>query len=167
MAHDTALRFGLDWPHFIAQCLSFSVLAYALHRFAYRPVLRTLEERRRRIAESLANADKIKEELAKSEAARQEILDRANAQGNQLIEEARAAATKLLEQETQKAIATANQIVAKAKEASDAELRRMKAELRGEMGRLVVEAAAKVSGKILTVEDHRRLVEETNRELVA
>jgi F-type H+-transporting ATPase subunit b len=43
----------------------------------------------------------------------------------------------------------------------------MKAELRAELGRLVVEAAAKVTGKILTLEDQQRLIEETNKELAA
>ena len=73
----------------------------------------------------------------------------------------------MLEQETQKAIATANQIVAKAREASEAELARMKAELRREIGRLVVETTAKVTGKVLTVEDHQRLAEEATRQLAA
>ena len=71
------------------------------------------------------------------------------------------------EQETQKAIATANQIVSKAKEASDAELVRMKAELRKELVRLVAETTAKVSGKVLTLEDQKRLADETTRELAA
>jgi len=166
-AREVGEQFGVDWPHFLAQCLSFGLVALLLHRFAYRPILQVLEERKRRIAEGLANAEKIRAELAKTESARQEALAQANAQADHLIEEARAAAARVLEQETQKAVATANQILAKAKEAGDAELARMKLELRREMGRLVVETTAKVTGKILTPEDHRRLVEETNQQLAA
>jgi len=164
---DTARQFGVDWPHFLAQCISFSIVLFLLHRFAYKPILQILEERRQRIKEGLENAERIKAELAKTEAARQEALNQANQQANRLIEEARVAASKVLEQETQKAIATANQIVAKAREASEAELGRMKAELRKEIGRLVVETTAKVTGKVLTVEDHQRLAEETKRQLAA
>lgn len=164
---DTATQFGVDWPHFLAQCLSFSIVLFLLHRFAYQPILQVLEQRRQRIKEGLDNAARIKDELAKTEAARKEALNQANEQANKLIEEARAAAAKLLEQKSQEAIATANQIIAKAKEASDAELTRMKVELRREVGRLVVETTAKVAGKVLTVEDHRRLVDETNKELAA
>ena len=164
---ETAQQFGVDWPHFLAQCLSFAIVLFLLRRFAYQPILQILEERRQRIKEGLANAEQIKAELAKTEAARQEAMNQANAQANKLIEEARAAAARVLEQETQKAIATANQMVAKAREASEAELVRMKAELRKEIGRLVVETTAKVTGKVLTVEDHQRLAEETNRELAA
>jgi len=164
---ETAQQFGVDWPHFLAQCLSFAIVLFLLRRFAYQPILQILEERRQRIKEGLANAEQIKAELAKTEAARQEAMNQANAQANKLIEEARAAAARVLEQETQKAIATANQMVAKAREASEAELVRMKAELRKEIGRLVVETTAKVTGKVLTVEDHQRLAEETNRQLAA
>jgi F-type H+-transporting ATPase subunit b len=164
---ETAQQFGVDWPHFIAQCISFSIVALLLHRFAYKPILQVLEERKQRIAEGLSNADKIKSELARTEAARQEVLVQANTQANKLIEEARAAAARLLEQETQKAVAAAAQIVAKAREANDAELVRMKTELRKEMVRLVAETTGKVTGKILTADDQRRLADETTRQLAA
>ena len=166
-AKSTAEKFGLDLPHFIAQVISFLIVAGLLTKFAYGPVLQMLDERKRRIAEGLANAEKIKAELAKTEVARQEILNQANGQANKLIEEARAAAAKVLEVESQKAITTANQIIAKAHEASEAELVRMKAELRGEIVRLVVGTTAKVTGKILTAEDHQRLADETNRQMAA
>jgi len=164
---DTATQFGVDWAHFLAQCLSFAIVALLLHRYAYRPILQVLEGRRQRIQEGLENAAKIKEELAKTEAARQEALRQANQQANKLIEEARGASAKVLERETQKAIATANQIITKAREASEAELVRMKAELRREVGRLVVETTAKVTGKVLSMDDHRRLADETVKVLAA
>ena len=164
---DTAKQFGVDWPHLISQIISFGIVAFLLHRFAYKPILQVLEERRQRIAEGLANAEKIKAELAKTEAARLEVMNQANVHANRLIEEARAAAAKVLEAETQKAIATANQIVAKAREANEAELARMKLELRRELVRLVSTTTAKVTGKILTADDHNRLAEETTKQLAA
>lgn len=167
MAGDTATQFGLDWKHFIAQCISFALVAGLLYRFAYKPILRLLEERRNTIAESLTNADRIKDELAKTETSRKEILAQANEQGLKLIEEARAAAAKVQEQETQKAIATAEQIIAKAREAAAADHARMLAELKREVGQLVVQTTAKVTGKILTMDDQRRLAEETNKQLAA
>ena len=166
-AQDTAKTFGFNAPHFIAQCISFAIVAFLLHRFAYKPILQVLEERRQKIADSLANADKIKIELASAQAKAQEILTQAGAQGNKMIEEARASAAKVLEVESQKAIATANDIIAKAKQASEAELVRMKAELRKEVGRLVVATSAKVTGNILTAEQQTRLADDTNKQLAA
>ena len=105
--NDIAKTFGVDWPHLGSQILSFGLVCTLLYFFAYKRVLAMLEERRQKIAEGLANAEKIKAELARTEAQRAEVLAQANTQATRLIEEARAAAAKVQEQETQKAIATA------------------------------------------------------------
>lgn len=162
---DTAREFGVNWHHFIAQALSFAIVAFLLHRFAYKPVLTMLEERRRLIAESVENSEKVKSELSRAEVQRQEILSQANAQAQKLIEEARAAAARVQEQETQKAISSAENIIAKAREAAAQDHARMLTELKREVGRLVVQTTATVTGKILTPEDQRRLSEETSKQV--
>ena len=164
---DTADRFGLDLPHFIAQVISFCIVAGCLYKFAYKPILDVLAERRQRIADGLANADKIKAELARTEAMQREVLDKANIQATKLIEEARAAAARVQEQETQKAIAAAEQIIVKAKEAAAQDHDRMLTDLRKEVGRLVVDTTSKVTGKILSTDDQKRLAEETSKQLAA
>jgi F-type H+-transporting ATPase subunit b len=138
-----------------------------LYKFAYKRVLAMLETRRQEIEEGLANAEKIKAELARTEAHRQEVMTQVNAQATKLIEEARAAAARVQEQETQKAIAAAELIIAKAREAAAQDHARMLAELKREVGRLVVRTTATVTGKILTPEDHRRLAEETAKAVAA
>jgi len=162
-----ARTFGVDWTHLIAQILSFSIVCVLLHRFAYRPVLTMLEERRQRIAEGLANAENIKTELARTEAQRQEMMVQVNAQATRLIEEARAAAARVQQQETQRAIAAAEQIMLKGREATEREHDRMLAELKREVGRLIVQTTAAVTGKILTAEDQQRLAEETAKQLAS
>lgn len=159
--------FGVDWPHLIAQVISFCIVCVVLYRYAYQPVLKLLEERRKQIALGLANSEKIKAELARTEAMRQEVMIQANDQAMRLIEEARAAAARVQEQETQKAIAAAEQIIAKSREAAAQDYARMLTELKREVGRLVVQTTATVTGKILTPEDQRRLAEETAKRLAA
>jgi F-type H+-transporting ATPase subunit b len=163
----TAEKFGVLPQLFISQVISFCVVAFLLHRFAYKPILAVLEERRKRIAESLANAEKIKQQLAEAEAAYRKRIQEADADARRLIDEARAAATKVQERETQNAVAQAEQIIAKAREAAQADYEKMKQDLRREMGRLAVDLAARVTGKLLTVEDQRRLADETNKQLAA
>jgi F-type H+-transporting ATPase subunit b len=122
-----------------------------------------LETRRNDIADGVANTEKIKAELAQTEAQRQEMMAQASQQATKFIEEARAAAARVQETETQKAIAAAEQIIAKAREAAAQDHARMLAELKREVGRLVVQTTATVTGKILTPEDHQRLSEETSK----
>jgi len=147
--------------------ISFSIVCFLLYRFAYGPVLRMLADRRRLIAESLANADKVKAELARTETQRKEVMAQANAQATQFVEEARAAADVLLKKETKKAIAAAEEIIVKAHQAAAQDHARMLAELKQEVGRLVVQTTSAVTGKILTTEDQRRLAEETAEQLAA
>jgi F-type H+-transporting ATPase subunit b len=160
-----AKTFGVDWPHLGAQIVSFSIVCIILYRFAYRPILRMLEERRRQIAQGLADTETIKAELARTEAQRRDVLIQANAEASKSIEDAREGAARLQERESQKATAAAEQILAKAHEAASQDYARMLAELKLEVGRLVVQTTAKVAGKILTPEDQRRLAEETARQL--
>jgi F-type H+-transporting ATPase subunit b len=167
MAEGTMTRFGVDLPHFAAQCVSFLIVAFLLQRYAYKPILTMLDERKKRIKESLDNAEKIKQELANTQTRTHEIMVQAGQQASKMIEEARAAAAKVQEQETQKAIAAAQAIVDKARQATQAEHARMLAELRREVGRLVVATTTKVTGKVLTPDDQKRLAEETTRELAA
>ena len=164
---ETIQTLGIYWPKLIAQTINFGIVLFVLWKFAYRPVLAMLDLRREKIAESITNAEKIKAELARTEAARQEVLNQANTQATRLIEEARAAAARVQEVETQKAIAAAEQIIAKAREAAAQDHARMLAELRREVGRLVVQTTAKVTGKILTLDDQQKLIEETNSQLAA
>jgi F-type H+-transporting ATPase subunit b len=120
-----------------------------------------LAQRRELIAQGLANSEKIKAELAKTEAQRQDVLSHANVEAARSIEEARGAAARLRAEETRKAIAAAEQITVKAHEAAAQDHTRMLAELKREVGRLVTQTTAAVTGKILTTEDQRRLAEET------
>jgi F-type H+-transporting ATPase subunit b len=158
---------GIDWKMLIAQLISFSIVFFVLWRFAYRPIFTVLQLRREKIEQGLANAEKIKAELIHTEAERKRILAQAGDQANEMIEQARGAAARVREVETQKAVAAAEQIVAKAREAAAQDHARMLAELKREVGRLVVQTTATVTGKVLTAEDQKRLAEETEKQLTA
>lgn len=156
-----AATFGVDWPHLIAQIISFGIVCAVLYALAYKPILRMLEARREQIAAGLANAEKIRAELARIETERGDVLRKADDEGKKLIEEARAAAARVQAEETKKALVAAEQILVRAREATDRDRARMLAEARHEIGRLVVQTTAAVTAKVLTPDDHRRLAEET------
>ena len=166
-AKETAGTFGWNPWLFFSQVISFTIVALLLRRFAYKPILGVLEERRQRIAEGLLNAEKIKKQLAEAEQRYAEILAKANADAQRMIDEARQSSAHLADRKEQEAIAAAEQIVAKAREASAIEHERTMAELKRELGRLVVDTTAKVTGKVLTAEDQRRLQEEASRQLAS
>ena len=163
----TGETFGFDTKIFLSQVISFIIVALVLRRFAYKPILAVLEERRQLIAEGLLNAEKIKQQLAEAEQRHAEILATANAQAQKMIDEARESAAHVGERKQQEAIAAAEQIIAKAQEASAIEREKVMAELKRELGRLVVDTTSKVTGKVLTSEDQRRLQEEASRQIAS
>jgi F-type H+-transporting ATPase subunit b len=163
----TAESFGFDVWIFFSQIISFVIVALLLKQFAYKPILAVLEERRQRIAEGLLNADKIKQQLAEAEQRYQEILAKGNSEAQRMIDEARASAGVIAERKEQEAIVAAEQILAKAREASVLEHERTMSQLKRELGRLVVETTAKVTGKILTPDDQRRLQDEASRQVAS
>ncbi len=158
---------GIQWKMLLVQTISFSVVFLVLWKFAYGPIFTMLQARREKIAEALANAEKIKADVAKTEVERQKILADAGDKANKLIDDARQAAARVREVETQKAIASAEQIVTKAREAAAQERVQMLGELKREVGRLVVQTTSTVTGKILTPEDQKRLAQETEKQLAA
>src|SRR5207249_10653101 len=135
-----------------------------LRRFAYKPILAVLEDRRRKIEEGQLNAEKIRKELAEAERRYQEIVAKANADAQRMIDEARESAAHLSERKQQEAVATAEQIIAKAREAAAIEHDRTMESLKRELGHLIVDTTAKVTGKVLTPEDQRRLQQEAARQ---
>ena len=160
-------QFGLNGWALLSQIISFSVVCYALYRFAYHPILNVLEERRKKIADSLANADAIKNQLADAKKTAEELLAKAGADATKMIEEARTAAKQVGERESQRAVQQAAEIIQKAREAGEAEQKRLMAELKKDLSRLIVDATARVTGKILTPDDQRKITEETTKELAS
>src|SRR5215218_10188608 len=116
--HDTAQTLGWNWQLFLSQVISFVIVALLLKRFAYKPILAVLGERRRKIEEGQINAEKIKKELAQAEKRYQEIIANANADAQKMIDEARESAAHLCERKQQEAIGAAEQIISKAREAA-------------------------------------------------
>lgn len=167
MVRETGETFGFDTKIFLSQVVSFVIVALVLRQFAYKPILAVLEERRQRIAEGLLNAEKIKQQLAEAEQRHAEILAKANAQAQKMIDDACENAARVGERKQQEAVVAAEQIMAKAREASAIEHERTMTELKRELGRLVVNTTAKVTGKILTPEDQRRLQEEAARQVAS
>ena len=162
-----AHTFGVDWPHLLAQVVSFSIVCALLYRLAYTPVLAMLARRRELITQGLVNTEKINAALAAIDAQREQTLAAARDEATAIVDHAHTAAKRLQEQEADKAVATANRILLRAREQAAAERSQMIAVARREIGHLVVETTAAVAGRVLTEDDQRRLADETTRQLKA
>ena len=157
--------FGVSVPGVLAQMLSFCVVAYVLWRFAFKPVLATLDERKEKIDAGLKYAEEMKVKLAASEQAWQARIQEASVKGNQIVAEAQKAAKELTERQQAEAAAKAAATVAKALEAIELEKKKMLAEARTEIARLVVATTQRVLAQDLSDADRTRFNESAAREL--
>lgn len=160
-------QFGVDWPHFIAQLILFLIVYFVLNRFAFAPLLKVLEERRKRIEEGQLNAEKIKKQLAEAELRYQEVLRKANDDAQVMLEESRKNTEAFSQREMEKAVKDSASIVERARHEITSERNRMVDEVKREMVSLVVKTTAQVAGKILSPEDQKRLSDEAAKELAS
>jgi len=164
---DVGMQTGFTWPQFLAQCVAVVILFLLLNKLAWKPVRTMLDEREKRIAESMANADKIKSQLADAEATRLSIIQQANEKANLIIAEAEKSAAAVTELRAKEAIRQAEDIIKNAHEAAVLDRNRLMAELRQQVGALVIQTTEKVAGKVLTADDQARLNRETLTQLEA
>lgn len=162
-----ARTFGVNWPHLLAQMVSFAIVCAILYRLAYKPILRMLEARRQQIAQGLANTEKINATLADIDAQRARTMAEAQVEATRLITEARELVRRIHAHETERAIAAAEQIGRRAREAAEQEHARMLLELRREVGRLVAQTTEAVIGRVLTAQDQQRLAQESATHLTS
>ncbi len=166
-ASGIAEQFGLETGKLIAQIIVFGTVFFVLKKYAFGPIMAMLEQRRQRIADGEAKLEKIAKDLAAAEKNAQEIMDKANAESDRVVKEADTAAKALQEKRQQMALHEANQILNRAKEAAELEHEQLMAELKSEFGRMVSDATARVTGKVLTSEDQSRINQETTAQVSA
>ena len=155
-AHELGETFGIE-PSYIAwQAASFLILAFVLYRFAFKPVLATIDERQQKIEEGLKHADSMKLRLEEAEAEKKKVIQEASIEAKKIVDEARAQAEARIEKSAQEAIEQAEGILKRAEAQIDLDRKNMLAEVRSEIARLVVDTASKVLSKDLSADEKSR-----------
>lgn len=151
--------FGLDIRIFLAQLINFAVLVFLLHRFAYKPVLKLLEERSTKIEKGLEDAKRAAAELTEASAKREEILVQTKAESKAILDNALAAAGKIKDSIQKEAEEKAKEIIASAIAQSEEEKKKMMADVKEEVLALAVEITEKILGEQVTELRDKKYIE--------
>lgn len=155
---ETIDAFGLTaWEPFAAHLIAFIVVVILLKAFAFKPIQAMLEKRLERIVEGENMRAESERRLAGAHDEELRIIAEAREEGRQNLAKAKETAEKVLAEKTGEASASAHQIIQRSREAAELEAQRERERLKAEFGRLVAQATAQVTGKVLTEEDHRRI----------
>jgi F-type H+-transporting ATPase subunit b len=155
---------GISLPMLLAQIVNFLILLGLLYLVAYKPIMRMLDERSRKIKESMEQTEFIKEQAAQAEEEVKKQLEAAAKEGQEVITRA----TKTGEELRQKAQQQAKQETEALINRARAEIQRERDdaidELRKEVADLAILAAGKVIDRSLDKKAHRQLIDKVLEE---
>ena len=149
---------GVNLPSLIAYLVNFLILLGILSLFAYRPLVRLMDERAERIRESLEAADQARQEAASSREAVEEALNEARQQGQRLLDQTREAAEQYRAEEMERARREAEAFVLRARADIQRERDAAIEEVRSNFGELAITAAERVIGRTLDPQAHEDLI---------
>ena len=154
-----------DLGYFVWALIIFLILLFILKKFAWKPIIKMLNEREQNIAGSIATAEKIKAEMAQLQNENEALLAKAREERAQLLKEARETKEKIINEAKDVAKVEAGKIITDAQQAINAQKMAAITEVKNEVGKMVVELSEKILKKELSAatkqEDYiNRLVKE-------
>jgi F-type H+-transporting ATPase subunit b len=126
-----------------------------------------MEERNRKIEAGIKHAEEMQAKLAAAQQESTAIVKKANTEAARIVDEARKSAKDYFDKQTQEASAKANDLLTKAQQAIELEHKKMLADARTEIARLVVTTTERVLAKKLTEADRAAYNDAAARELTS
>jgi F-type H+-transporting ATPase subunit b len=130
--------------------LAFLIVFFLLRKFAWGPILSSLGEREKGIAESLETAQRVKAEMAQMKSENEELMARAREERSQMLKEARETRDKIVNEAKEQAKIEANKVIAEAQQAINAQKMAALTDVKNQVGKLVIEVTEKVLRKELS-----------------
>jgi len=161
---EAAEALGINIPGLVAQIINFSLLMVLLSTLLYKPVVKMLDERAKRIRESLQKAEEVKREAERTEQQFDARIQEARQEGQGIMAQATKTGERLIEEARQKARQEGEALLVRARSEIEMERDRAIIELQQRFADLTVLAASKVIGKSLDKDAHARLIEEVLKE---
>ena len=147
--------------------LAFIIVFVLLRKFAWGPILNSLGEREKTIADSLATAERVKREMAQLKSENEELMAKAREERGVMLKEARETKDKIINEAKEQAKVEANKIIAEAQQAINAQKMAALTDVKNQVGKLVIEVTEKVLRKHLATPEAQEahikdLVQEVN-----
>jgi F-type H+-transporting ATPase subunit b len=150
---------GINLPTLLAQVINVAILFGLLYLVAYKPIMRMLDERSRKIKESMEQTDFIKQQAERAEVEAKERIEAARKEGQELIAKATRVGEDMRKQAQQEAKQDTDSLVARARAEIQRERDESIDELRKEFADLTIMAAEKVIERSLDKKEHREIID--------
>jgi len=144
----------------IGQMLTFAVLVWFINRFLWEPMTQMMEDRKKRIADGLAAAERGKHEQQLAEQRAKEVLQEAKQQAAEIIAQAQKRAAEIVDEAKEQARSEGERLKTAAQAEIEQEINRAKEQLRGQVVSLAVAGASKVLRKEIDAKAHDELIQD-------
>ena len=158
-------HFGIDWKLFLAQVVNFSVILIVLRKFAYKPILKMLSDRREKIEEGIKMADQAEKNLKESDEMCNRTLQQAHADALGIVNNAEQIGKEKQDQILKQTDVKVEGIINDARRVINAERTNMREEVYHDAQDLVRAGLASVIGKMPASERDNKLISEALAEL--
>ena len=158
---------GINPQLLVAFFINFIILLVLLSIFAYKPILKKLDERQARIKESMDQAEQIRLQTARTEEEIKTHLETARKEGQQIIVQATQIGDRLKNEAKEEARQEAESLITKARAEIERQRDKDIEELRREFADIAILATEKVINETLDKEKHRKLIDEVLNESAA
>jgi F-type H+-transporting ATPase subunit b len=155
---------GFSIPTLIAQVVNVAVLFGLLYLVAYKPIMRMLDERSRKIKESMDNTEYIKQQAERAEEEASKRIGEAAKEGQEAIARAMRTGDEVRQEAQQRAKSEAEALIARARSEIQRERDEAIDQLRGEFADITIEAAGKVIDRTLDKKAHRDIIDKVLKE---
>ncbi len=155
---------GINLPTLLAQIVNFAILLGLMYLVAYKPIMRMLDERSRRVKESMEQTELIKQQAERAEEEVKKQIEAAGKEGLEVIGRAVRTGEELRQQTQQGARQDAESLIARARVEIQRERDEAIDELRKEFADLTILAAGKIIDRSLDKEAHRQLIDKVLKE---
>jgi F-type H+-transporting ATPase subunit b len=143
----------------------FLITLFVLKRYAFGPIQNMIDQRRERIRQSIEEAEHARAEARRLLEEHRSLIGQARHDAEEILGEARRVAEAQRERVKQETDADRQRRLEETRRQIEAETQRALFQIRAEVAELTLVATAKVTGKVLDDEDHRRLIEEAVADL--
>ncbi len=158
-------NFGIEPILLLAQIVNFLVILFLLKKFFFGPIVKILDDRKKRIEESLKNADLIEEKLQKTENDSIAILEKASKEAQALLTDAKAEAQRIADKASLDAKKTIEDAQVAIKEQILTEKEKLQKEVQSETMSLVADVVKKVLGRTMTKNEKAEMTKVAVREM--
>lgn len=158
-------KLGIEPIQLLAQIINFTIMLVILTKFLYKPVLKTLEERKKKIEEGVSNAEEMQKKLEEIEQRKTKVEGKAIEEAKKIIENAKKQAKKVEAEIIKEAEKKAKDIIARNKKELEVEREKMQTELKDQTIVIASAIAEKVLRQALDEENHKNVIDKKIKQL--